>query len=96
MCPPQRPGLTSCRDLPQSLGAYERAMLALAVSGRHAKAVLLLSDVEAAGLVVHEEIYGEIIRACGKVRKVVLGERSHGPMRSIYEELRWSCPTAEQ
>lgn len=58
------------------MGAYERAILAQAASGRHTKAVLLLGDVEAAGLVLREEVYGEIIRACGKVRKVLRGEGS--------------------
>lgn len=67
----------------QSLGAYETAILALSMGGRHAKAVLLLGDVEAAGLVLREEVYGEVIRACCKVRKVVRGEGSLRPMRSI-------------
>lgn len=71
--------------LAQSLGAYERAILTLAESGRQTKAVLLLGDAEAAGLVLREEIYGEIIRACGKVRKLLPGEGSRRPIRSIHQ-----------
>ncbi len=54
---------------PQTLGAYEGAVLALAAGGRHAEAVLLLGDaeLEAAGLAAGGEIYGEVIRACAKV-----------------------------
>eukprot|EP00903_Cladosiphon_okamuranus_P005631 g5598.t1 len=53
-----------------SLGAYERAILALAANDRHTKAVLLLGDAEAAGFALREEMYGEIIRACGKSGRV--------------------------
>ena len=54
--------------LTQSLGAYEGAIFALGVSGKWEKAVSLLDDIEARGLVPDEDVYAEVVVTCGKVR----------------------------
>lgn len=52
----------------QTLGEYDGVIFALGVSGKWAKAVSLLDEIEADGLVADEKVYTEVFLACGKVR----------------------------
>lgn len=68
-CMPPHPVFLSS-PCAQSLGVYEGAIFALGVSGKWEKAVSLLDDIEAIGLVPDEGVYAEVVVACGKVRRL--------------------------